>query len=95
MDHKILIIILSAIIVILSICAALMFLDNMNHSEIEYEKYTVNGTGTTIEIPVKSKIVEKDELINIQETSLYYQKIIQRKVQINQWLQILRLWMKN
>ncbi len=63
MNNKNLIII-SAIIVVLIICTGLMIFNNMN-AEIEYEVYTVNGTGTTIEIPINSKIVETDELINI------------------------------
>ena len=66
MNHKILIIILSLIIVLLSISIGVMFLDNMhNNNGIKYENYSVNGTGTTIEIPVNSKIVEDKKLINI------------------------------
>ena len=67
MNNKNLIIILSAIIVVLIICTGLMFFNNLINAEIEYEVYTVNGTGTTIEIPVNSKIVETDELINITD----------------------------
>jgi len=58
MDNKIIIVILVIIVVILSICVGFMFLNNANNNEIKYENYTVNGTGTTIEIPVKSKIVK-------------------------------------
>ena len=65
MDNKNLIIILSVIVIILAICAGFMFLSNMNHAEIEYENYTVNGTGTTIEIPVKSKIIETEKIVNV------------------------------
>ena len=64
MYNKTLIIILSIIVVALCICLGFMFLSN-GDSGIEYENYTVNGTGTTIEIPVKSKIVENEKLINI------------------------------
>lgn len=65
MDNKTIIIILSAIVVILLICAGFMFMNSMNHSKIEYENYTINGTGTTLEIPIHSKIVESDDSINI------------------------------
>ena len=65
MDNKNIIIILSVIVVILLICTGYMYLNSMNNKQIEYEKYTVNGTGTTIDIPIKSKIVENDELVNI------------------------------
>ena len=76
MDNKNIILILSAIVVILAICAGFMFFNSMNNPEIEYETYTVNGTGTTIEIPVKSKIVETDELVNITNDELVYILII-------------------
>ena len=65
MDNKNIIIILSVIVVILLICTGYMYLNSMNNKQIEYEKYTVNETGTTIDIPIKSKIVENDELVNI------------------------------
>lgn len=65
MENKNIIIILSAIVVILLICAGYMFISHTNNSEIEYENYTVNGTETTIEIPVHSKIVENNDLVNI------------------------------
>jgi hypothetical protein len=65
MDNKNIIIILSVIVVILLICTGYMYLNSMNNKQIEYEKYTVNGTKTTLEIPINSKIVENDELVNI------------------------------
>ena len=65
MDNKNIIIILSAIVVILLICTGYMYLNSMNTEQIEYENYTVNGTKTTIEIPIKSKIVENDEIVNV------------------------------
>ena len=74
MDNKNLIIILSVIVVILSICVAMMFIgSNGNDNEvITYENYTVNATGTTVEIPVNSKIEEKDNFINITNDELVY-----------------------
>ena len=72
MNHKNLIIILSVVVIILSICVGVMFLNNNNHAGITYENYTVNGTGTTIEIPVNSKIVESDKLINITNDENVY-----------------------
>ena len=69
-DNKIIIGLLIIIVVILSICLGVMYLNNTNDSGtnyngIEYEKYTIKDTGTTFDIPVNSKIVEDDELINI------------------------------
>lgn len=65
MDNKNIIIILSVIVVILLICTGYMYLNTMNNKQIEYEKYTVNVTGTTLDIPINSKIVENDKLVNI------------------------------
>lgn len=65
MDNKNIIIILSVIVVILLICTGYMYLNTMNNKQIEYEKYAVNGTGTTLDIPINSKIVENDKLVNI------------------------------
>lgn len=71
MSNKTIILILIAIIIALVICIAALFLGNTNNADAEYETYTVNGTGTTIEIPVNSKIAENDELINITSDHVY------------------------
>ena len=72
MDNKIIITILVIIVVILSICVGFMLLNHSNDNGIKYENYTVNGTGTTIEIPVKSKIVENEKVINITNDENVY-----------------------
>lgn len=64
MDDKIIILILTVIIIILGAAVAITYF-NGTSMETEYEFYTVNGTGTTMEIPANSEIDDSKDMINI------------------------------